>query len=103
MIEAKFIKGEASHSVSITGHAQFSRNGVPDIVCSAVSALVYTLVGALINLSDTPPNYELSPGRASILQARSDKADLLVEAAIIGISQIRQSYPDCVQVKIKTA
>lgn len=52
-------------SVTITGHAQYVPHG-QDIVCSAVSVLVQTLIQSMEDLCTDEFTYNLQPGRVEI-------------------------------------
>ena len=90
MIEVTF----THQRVTVHGHAGYAPRG-EDIVCAAVSALVYALIGAL---EETGQIRELvvRPGFVTVAAKRDDKAFRVVRC---GVSQIAARYPQCVSVK----
>ncbi len=66
MIEIKFMPKELK--LSVTGHAGYAEKG-KDIVCSAVSALFYTLAQAIVNSKDLleePPVINIEDGNGTV-------------------------------------
>lgn len=86
----------SGNGVVMRGHAGYADSG-PDLVCCAASVLAYTLVGALKNLAGGA-QCRMEPGDACITFAKTAKADLLVEAFLIGLLQLQAQYPDHVTV-----
>ena len=92
----------------ISGHAGFAKAG-SDIICSAVSAIVYTALGyideALLELNGSRVSYEETEGyikwnRQDLTEltrhVSDDRFDIGVDAVlkamVIGLEQIRESY-----------
>ena len=92
----------------ISGHAGFAESG-SDIICSAVSAIAYTVLGyideALSEINGSHVSYTEDEGylkwdRSDLNQLTTGKADDLfnvklnavLEAMVIGLVQIRESY-----------
>lgn len=77
------------YSLECRGHADTVE------VCSAISALCYTLAGCLINNANVRDlSYDLTPGRANITYSASDiRADEEFRVCLIGLLQIRNSHP----------
>lgn len=87
---------------TVKGHARFAASG-SDIVCSAVSAIAYTAVGALGELAGIS-NYSEKDGymKCSIpLDVSRDKKDtvkIILESMVIGFKQVENSYKKFVRV-----
>ena len=87
---------------SISGHAGFGEHG-EDIVCSAVSAVAYTAIGALDHLAGVR-NYSEKDGYMKcsipldVPQDRKFKAQVILDAMAIGLKQIEDSYKKYVSV-----
>ena len=100
MIEIRYIRSKAMHSLSITGHADYAEHG-NDIVCSGVSAVTYTLAGYLINHTNaTEHHIQLDSGCGTIMCYRKDNADIAFDMALIGYQQIAHTYHNNVSVHI---
>lgn len=85
--------------VSARGHAQHSPPG--DIVCSAVSALFFTLLGALSNLPEVEVKWQQKEGFMEIKLiggVKSQEAQAVMKAIITGLKQVALKYPTNVSV-----
>ena len=103
MIDIRYIRTEAMHSLSITGHADYADHG-NDIVCSAVSAVTYSLAGWLLNRVKADEKYvKLDSGNSTIMCYAVEQADTAFDMAVIGYSQIAATYPNNVSVHISAA
>lgn len=90
--------------LEVKGHAEFNPGN--DIVCSAVSALAYTLAGAIQNIGfddsvfkEKPGDYLLDIKFKDASVKAIDRAKTIFEAIYIGIWQIANTYPDNVSVE----
>ena len=84
--------------VSIKGHARYAPHG-QDIVCAAVSALTYTLISSIEELTQDKIKYTMSSGSTDIYHGNLSEASLLlVDSFFIGLEAIAQQYPDNVRV-----
>ncbi|TCP68591.1 ribosomal-processing cysteine protease Prp [Baia soyae] len=89
--------------VLVTGHANFAEHG-SDIVCAAVSGIVYGQVNAIEILTGVRV-HQPHDGRGRVdLQVPEGlapevewKIDLLVEAMVISLKDIADSYPQYVR------
>lgn len=81
------------NSIKINGHANSAPKG-HDIVCAAVSALTFTLIASLQDLSaDMIESQADNPGHIVVSwQKLSDKGRLLIDAWFLGVSMIKRSY-----------
>ncbi|MDI6869906.1 MAG: ribosomal-processing cysteine protease Prp [Bacillota bacterium] len=83
---------------SVSGHAGCGPRG-SDIVCAAVSALTDTTVLALERLAGVEARVEAGNGRLSadlpdhLAPAAQERAELLVEAMLLGLEEIARAYP----------
>jgi len=77
----------------ISGHAGYADEGY-DIICSAVSALSVTTVNALESLAHVYVEAEQEDGYISCQFPKGINAEgkLLMDAMILGMQQIRESY-----------
>lgn len=90
MIEVTF----THQRVTVQGHANYAPRG-EDIVCAAVSALVYALIGALEE-DGLIRELVVRPGFVTVAAKKEDKAFAVVRC---GIGQIAARYPQCVSVR----
>jgi len=87
---------------AIQGHAGYGRKG-SDIVCSAVSAVAYTALGALEELAGIS-NYSEEDGfmrctiPADVDNEAKYKIRIILETMAIGLKQIEQAYKRYVSV-----
>lgn len=95
MICARFSRDESGLRACICGHAGYSDSGT-DIVCAAVSGLVYALVGYLANESVRLRVNSLCSGRADI-ECGTDGEEAM-KLCCIGLLQIALSYPGTLSV-----
>ncbi|SER62848.1 ribosomal-processing cysteine protease Prp [Lachnobacterium bovis] len=98
MIEVVFYKNKRSRFTGFTvnGHAGYAEEG-EDIVCAAVSALVYSTENALDKLTNARYSYGVDDGYFDLnvkgLRSRHD-VQLLLKAFEISIIDINNKYGD---------
>lgn len=86
--------------IEIRGHANYGKHG-EDIVCSAVSVLVQTLIVSVEELTEDRIEYDVQPGKVDIkFWCLSDRSKVLIDAFFIGIEGIAKAYPDNVKVTV---
>lgn len=91
-----FIKDDG---ITITGHSGYAPPG-QDIICSAVSTLVQTLIYSIENLTIDAIEYSLQSGNAEIRFGNlSDAARLLVDSFFAGISGVAEGNEQYVHIK----
>ena len=73
MIRCLYEKKGNRHILKISGHAGYDNEG-RDIVCAAVSAIFYTLLGALLNYSDKGLSYKDESGEAEVIFSDNRKS-----------------------------
>ena len=83
--------------ITIKGHSGYAPTG-QDIVCSAVSVLVQTLIQSVEELTADEIEYDMQPGTVDIkFWCLSDQSKVLIDAFFIGIEGIAEAYPDNVK------
>lgn len=86
------------NSICIHGHAGYAPRG-HDIVCSAVTALVQTLIKSFESFTKDKITYEISDGRADIHFGNLTEAGrLLVDSFFIGICMIADEFGDYIKI-----
>ena len=84
--------------IEVRGHANYGKHG-EDIVCSAVSALVQTLIASVEELTEDRIEKDMQPGKVDIkFWCLSDQSKVLIDAFFIGVKGIAEAYPDNVKV-----
>ncbi len=87
-----------SDRITLRGHANYAEIG-KDIVCSAVSVLVQTLVQSVETLTTDRIEANMQPGKVDIkFWCLSDQSKVLIDAFFVGIKGVAESYPACVKV-----
>ena len=89
MIRAKFTQNR----LTVEGHAGYAPKG-QDIVCAAVSALVYALIGTLEE-TENAAEVILRPGYAAVEAREKTAAFDLVRC---GLGQLAERYGDFIRV-----
>lgn len=108
MVKAVFKVSDNEFSLEMKGHADYNPGN--DIVCSAISALAYTLVGALdnmknckryTNLNDFDLVHKENEGdficRVSKI-AVGHKIKTIFQTIYIGLKQIELQYPEHINI-----
>ena len=103
MVKAQFKRGHYGYEeCHISGHAEFNPGN--DIVCSAVSALGFALIGSLKNLNgisfrqlqaDNGIDIVIEPFTGTMQKI----SDTIFQTIYIGLMQIEKAYPGHVQVE----
>ncbi len=84
--------------ITIKGHSGYAPIG-QDIVCSAVSTLVQTLIQSVENLTADKITYDMQPGTVDIkFWSLSDLSKVLIDSFFLGIKGVAEAYPDNVKV-----
>lgn len=90
-----------SDKITLRGHANYAEFG-KDIVCSAVSVLVQTLIQSVESLTTDKIEYNMQPGAVDIkFWCLSDHSKVLIDAFFIGIKGVAEAHPACVKVNEK--
>ena len=80
--------------VTVQGHAGYAPKG-QDVVCAAVSALVYALIATLKETENIRETV-IRPGYATVAAKERDRAFDVVRG---GLAQIAARYPNCVSLE----
>ncbi len=96
MIEADLSRCDGKFSLTVSGHAGYSDSG-DDIVCAAVSGIVYALAGYLLNECEGAVIGALRSGLASF--ECGDGGEAAMRMAYIGLLQLALTYPEFVCVR----
>lgn len=104
MIDIRIVRDKEGFiwEFTVEGHAGFDKRG-SDIVCAAVSAVAYTTIGALDDLTDIK-NYSEKSGLMScriptdISEDKKQVVKIILETMLIGFKQIRDAYKKYVSV-----
>ena len=106
MIEITFVCfGNNFFEYHSKGHADYNPGN--DIVCAAVSALSYALLGTLENVKDASTDHKIKNGNMFISITPLNKsvhaiANTVFTTIYIGLKQLELTYPEHVNVTILT-
>lgn len=100
MVKAKYTVDENTHTLVVSGHANYAEYG-KDIVCAGVSSLVQALIGWIEeNYVKADINIDTTNGEVVISSEGGEDVKAVFYMASIGLEQIADSYPDHVQIDI---
>lgn len=87
------LKDNKYHSFSCTGHAGYAKHG-NDIVCAAVSILVFNTANSIEKLSDCDFKSENSGQIITyrFISEPDEKATVLMDALVLGLKSIQKEY-----------
>ena len=100
MVKVEIIyKGKGLSSLSVKGHANTAPHG-HDLVCAAVSAIVFGGMNAIENI-DEDFTYEIEEGDVKLMAngAISDHDETVLETVILQLKTIQASYPEAIAIK----
>lgn len=98
MIKCVYEKSKCGVSLTVNGHAGYADHG-QDIVCSAVSALVETLIARLLQLN-AKFGYKKQSGAVEIeMRKLTYDAKAAFDFAILGLKLIQTVYPKNVELQ----
>jgi len=86
----------------VSGHSGFGPYG-SDIVCAGVSALTQTAIKSLKQLAGASPDLKIKEGFMACHLPEGgggSQAQLLVEAMVLGLKDIAESYPGNIAITI---
>ena len=105
MIEIGYAAVGGRHTLTVKGHAGEAPAG-QDIVCAGVSAIVQALGGVLRLMSGhgdvRPLVIRMDSGDAEIA-AEGSEADAVFLMALVGLEQIRMTYPERVAIDLRAS
>lgn len=93
-----FTRDSSIYGFSIKGHAGARTLGEYDMVCAAISGIVYTALGALDELCGIN-TYREADGHIEMMlpvifeQNVKEKASVILKTMEIGLKQIEKQYP----------
>ena len=101
MIRADYRREGDIHRLTLAGHADYAEHGA-DIVCSAVSATVYNLLGWLENHGDELEfiQTDVESGGVEITCEGGSDTAAVFELTVTGLEQIANKYPENVTIHI---
>ncbi|WP_114569905.1 ribosomal-processing cysteine protease Prp [Exiguobacterium flavidum] len=109
MIRVKVRRDEAHvRSVEVTGHAEFAEPG-SDLVCAGASAVIFGAYNAMESLLGQVLLLEMADKReggyfyvepyADLAPEVSERTQLLLEAMLVQLATIAESYGDYIQLE----
>lgn len=101
MINAIYKTNGETHDFSVRGHADYASHG-NDIVCAAVSGIMYALIGWLENNNEYVGicDIDIGSGNVHIFCDGTERAAAVFDMASVGLEQIAYKYPDHVSIDI---
>ncbi len=101
MVRAKYTVDESTHTLVVSGHANYDEYG-RDIVCAGVSALVQALIGWIEENHYRAEciSIDNKAGEVIISCEGGDDIAAVFNMTTIGLMQIADSYGDHVQIDI---
>ncbi len=96
MVKVRFWQESGRFCFSCKGHAGFAKQGEPDIVCAAVSALSMTLCNALTHCAGF--HCKVQAGDVSVSCAPSLRAAYIFETITVGFYGLTARYPEYVTI-----
>ena len=98
MIRVYYSQSGSDYELTIEGHAGYAAYG-SDIVCAAVSAVAFSLLGFLTHYSDeiySLEGPETEPGGFFVNCSGTERIEAAFHMAAIGLEKISNKYPDYV-------
>lgn len=96
MILATFFCTEDLAHLAVEGHAGWAEAG-QDVVCAAVSSLVYALAQAVQKFPNATCRF--ANGRATLICPRSKEIDACFALVVDGLTSLWQQYPGYIHVR----
>ena len=108
MIDISIVRNKSGfvYGFEICGHSGYAKHG-KDIVCAAISALAYTAVGAVSEMTKVEADWNYKDGYMFYMVhndiADNDKSVIktILDTIVIGFRQVELSYKGYVKVRIK--
>ena len=94
--------------LKVAGHAGYAEHGA-DIVCSAVTILVFNTINSIDELTDEPIVIHKMDQKKGIIDCRfpnrkqgntNQDATLLLKSMLIGLNSIQQMYGEYISIQI---
>ena len=101
MIKANFLRSKGYYTAfSISGHAGYAEYG-SDIVCSAVTSAVETVLNGITECAGVPANIEVSDNEIVLnLAKRNTSAELLLSALKLQLENIESDYSGTINITV---
>ncbi len=101
MIKANFFKSKGYFTAfSISGHAGYAECG-SDIVCSAVTSAVMTVINGITDIADVPANVKVSDNEIVLnLAKRDDTAECFLSALKLQLECISDEYSGTINITV---
>jgi uncharacterized protein YsxB (DUF464 family) len=101
MVRATYTVDENTHTLTVTGHANYAEYG-KDIVCAGISSIVQALIGWLEENYYKAKNITVNPKEGEVIISCEGGEDIeaVFNMASIGLEQIADSYPSHMQIDI---
>ena len=106
MINIKFVR-EHNKLVSfdISGHAGYADSGY-DIICSAVSAISYTIANGITEVLSIEAPYEIHDGFLNMdigvcSSVDIEKSQVLLETMLLGFQSMKVNYGDYINLTVE--
>lgn len=96
MVDIRVWETDTTLHISCKGHADFSPQGQPDIVCAAVSALTFTLCNALARCDGF--ECQIASGDVSLCCDKTQGAHWILDTISLGFHGLMGQYPDHVYI-----
>ena len=97
MIKCKYDTNDGKHRLRIWGHANFDSEG-RDIVYAGVSAIFYSLIGALLTYSPDETYYKDESGEGEVVFSDNEENRCYIKMAMLGLSQIEARYGEYLKI-----
>ena len=101
MVRATYTVDENTHTLTVTGHANYAEYG-KDIVCAGISSIVQALIGWIEENYYKANCISVDPKEGEVIISCEGGGDIaaVFHMASIGLEQISDSYPSHMQIDI---
>ena len=108
MIDISIVKGKDGfvYGFEVCGHSGYAEHG-KDIVCAAISALAYTAVGSISEMTKVKADWNYKDGymfymvHSDDLGANRGIVKTIFDTIVIGFRQVELSYNKYVKVRVR--
>ena len=101
MIKANFLRSKNFYTAfTISGHAGYAEHG-SDIVCSAVTSAVMTVINGITECAQVPCEVEVSDNEIVLnLAERNTSAEILLSALKLQLEYIESEYSGTINITV---
>ncbi len=98
MTNIRIERGENTFELAMVGHAGYAEEG-KDIVCSAISILVYVLENAVENPDVFEKQFNIKPGlvMAQFMFKNTERMNAVLDVFENGLKIVSENYPEYVK------